>query len=400
MGLFKPAWRSRNEAKALAAAKKETDQAKLAEMAREAPVWRARSQAVGKLEDQAVLEWTARNDEEPRVRATAARKLQDKALAEELLRAIVLSDADWPLRDSILADLATDQPFLEEIARRDKNRMVRRTAVERLSSQDLLKEIFANDPEPVVQVAAIRRILDKEFVGHHLFPDEEPSPRIREAALETFRSDRSRLESVVAIDPAHRVRKRAAEMLGLNVPKKKGVWDRARTMASAAVYQMRIDDLHAAIRSGTAQVKPYSPQAASNYLAMSNPQPSAQAYVAAAREIALEAITYIAWEVNLGMKPDLELLAHSNAIMEAMDLRMGGLRGDAADIQGVITAMLIEIGRGGRGLTGPGFPTQVDRLVYLISDKDKLKEIVELPSHVYEYQKIKTAAEAVLADCD
>ena len=55
MSLFRPAWQTDNEKRALRAIKKETDQTKLLEIARNAPLDSAKVAALWKITDQAVI---------------------------------------------------------------------------------------------------------------------------------------------------------------------------------------------------------------------------------------------------------------------------------------------------------------------------------------------------------
>ena len=77
---FKPDWMSKNEGKALKAVEKETDQTKLAEIAKAALVFSVREAAVEKLTKQSLLAVIAKNEADGYVRKTALEKLTDAAL--------------------------------------------------------------------------------------------------------------------------------------------------------------------------------------------------------------------------------------------------------------------------------------------------------------------------------
>ena len=76
--LFKPAWMSSNYEKAVTAARNETDQYKLLEIAKKAPNDSVRAEAVHKLTDQYALAEFAKNDSHHGVRLAAVRRLTDQ----------------------------------------------------------------------------------------------------------------------------------------------------------------------------------------------------------------------------------------------------------------------------------------------------------------------------------
>ena len=74
MGIFGPAWKSRNWDRAVEAVEKLNDPTELAQAARLARCYGARSAAVRKLTDQAVLAEIAKTDKEGLVRKTVVWK--------------------------------------------------------------------------------------------------------------------------------------------------------------------------------------------------------------------------------------------------------------------------------------------------------------------------------------
>jgi hypothetical protein len=136
MGLFTPAWKSKNKKRALRAVEKITDQIKLARVAKEAWTWEVRKAAVKKLTGQSALADIAKNASNSHVRKAAVEKLTDQnALAD-----IVKNDVDWD---------------------------VRRAAVERLFASDKLKDVveyFSNiDISNVKNNASILIPIAKKF---------------------------------------------------------------------------------------------------------------------------------------------------------------------------------------------------------------------------------------------
>jgi hypothetical protein len=75
MSLWKPAWMSRFEGRAVRAVKKLTDQEEIARAAIEARVYLARYYAIEKLTNQSILAEVAKNDSDSDVRYTAAIQL-------------------------------------------------------------------------------------------------------------------------------------------------------------------------------------------------------------------------------------------------------------------------------------------------------------------------------------
>jgi hypothetical protein len=414
---------SANREKALKAVERATDQTKLAEIAKSAPDNQVRHKAIIKLNDQSALVYVAKNDKNFYNREVAAEKLLDKTLAQSVFVDIALNGGDKYQRTRMIEKWLDDQSALADIAKRDKNPVIRKVAVGKLTNdsiladiakndesgdvrceavdrlsfqkpsiQPLLLDIFNNDPRMDVRAAALDKIQDGEFVRKHVFSDQESSPRVREVALIRCRKDKGLVESILGFDPAYDVRKRAAKLLGLTVPLKKDSHSIAQDTVSMSAFNSMMDSVRDAARSGNASVAAYSPRNAQDYLSRSTPaQPDARTRVVAARKIATEAIDYIAYQVSLSMEPDLELLSHENAIKKEMETEK-----DFAGIQALVASYLIDIGMG--RVSGTRFPTQAPRLVYLLTDKDLLWQIASFDSRVYEYQNIKAAAEIMLVD--
>ena len=92
LDLFKPAWQSGNQKKALKAVKKLTDQVVLTRVAKEAENYYVRLLAIEKLSDQVVLADIARNKaENENIRFEAAKKLTNQTLALEIFITIAKS---------------------------------------------------------------------------------------------------------------------------------------------------------------------------------------------------------------------------------------------------------------------------------------------------------------------
>lgn len=102
MGLFKPAWMSDNQKKALKVVAKETDQVKLEEIAKNAVLVGVRIEAIKKLTDQSVLADFAKKDADKKVRCWAISKLHD----QNVLADIAQNDHDYIVREAAFSKLA------------------------------------------------------------------------------------------------------------------------------------------------------------------------------------------------------------------------------------------------------------------------------------------------------
>ena len=116
MGLFKPAWQSNNKEKALHAVEKETDQATLAEITKNAPLVGVRIAAIGKITGRSVLVDIAKNN-------------KDYTLREVLNRRIIT------LRTAEIENL-TNESVLADIAMNDNDEYARLTATKKTDRFD------------------------------------------------------------------------------------------------------------------------------------------------------------------------------------------------------------------------------------------------------------------------
>jgi len=421
MGLFKPAWQSKNESKALKAVEKETNEEKLIQIAKNASSYEVRKNAILKINDQNVLADIAKGDSLSDWQS-AAYKLIDYPIAQSVYLDIALNDNDAFKRkiivekyindESVLMSIAkndnhyivreaavsklTDEAILVDIAQNDEDGNVRYSAVTKLYDQSLLVDIFNNDDDPNVCVAALSKIEDYKFVRSHAFCDQEKSPKVRSAALGKCSMEKDLVKSIMGIDPAYSVRKKAAEILQLNISSKSNSFYVAQDIIDKAERNAEKTERNAisnAFWKGEISKEDLLKSYSSTYhnpFILRDP-PSKQMRIIAARKIAGEAIDYIARIVNLGMEPDVELLSHENAIITEI-----GIDNDFANIKELIVSYLKNIGFG--NIPGSSFPTQAYRLVYLLNDWQQLNDLVTLNSRIYEYQKIKEAAEIMLSD--
>lgn len=155
MGLFAPAWKSSNEAKAIKAVESLNDQSVLASAARESLHKSVRLSAINKLTDQSVLVEIAKKgdysasdvksfseSEYREERIAAIKKLTDQSILAEIARK---KRTDFRIGVAAVEQL-TDQPILVEIAKTNSlNDSIREAAIGQLTDQSILIEIAKNN---------------------------------------------------------------------------------------------------------------------------------------------------------------------------------------------------------------------------------------------------------------
>lgn len=150
MELFKPAWMSKTEKKALKAAEKVSDQIKLGIMAKKAPCSSVRVTAIEKLADLNTLVEVAENDADFNVRLKAFRKLPEQMRTQKMRMDIAINGNGNKEQKEIIAQL-TDQEFLTKLTAK---KAAAELANKRLSELALL-EVEQTDDQKVL--AAIAR---------------------------------------------------------------------------------------------------------------------------------------------------------------------------------------------------------------------------------------------------
>lgn len=164
MGLFSPAWKSRNEEKALACVRATGDQATLERIAREALTSRVRMNAAEKLTEPERINRLAAESPDHYVRSTLAGKVTDQALLQRLAG----QDEDFLVRSKSLKKIE-DELFLAAYALKINHDELAQIAARGIRSQALLAALAAGCDREVV----IRECLDK--LG------DQPSPEALEA---------------------------------------------------------------------------------------------------------------------------------------------------------------------------------------------------------------------------
>jgi hypothetical protein len=229
MELFTPAWKSKNEKKALPAVEKITDQQKLIKIAKEANSWIVRKAAVEKLTDQNALIDVAINDKDTDVRKAAITKLDDDhliALFEERISTIRRSNKHFieeilfvcyqterftkaslltrliKISEELIkapqyADYAygseeLDEPHFESYHAdqieppKMTMKSIRMSAVEKLIDESAFADIAKNDGNSHVRIVAIKTITDKRALIDIAKYDDDSD--IREAAIEKLKT--------------------------------------------------------------------------------------------------------------------------------------------------------------------------------------------------------------------
>jgi len=159
MGLFAPAWKSKNEEKALKAVEKETDQNKLTEISQNAPLDNVRKAADKKLNsvlintivDEVNYPWGLEKE-----RINAVEKLSDP----KMLISIVNKIENINVRKAAVKVLS-DQSTLENIAKNDRCSDIREIAVNKLTAQSVLIDIAKYNRDANVRLIALKKLADQ-----------------------------------------------------------------------------------------------------------------------------------------------------------------------------------------------------------------------------------------------
>jgi hypothetical protein len=183
MGLFQPAWQSKNIDKALRAVGKLTDQSVLADIAKSD--WHinreVRRLATSKLDDQSVLAYIMKNSSDFEICETAVRKLTNKSLLIEIAKnnyfEEIRKEAIRNINDeSVISDivLLSEGEINERINKRIPGGggvtsgsvlAVSKYAIEMfIKDENILAKIVLNSDDEWVRVAALRKITDQSVL--------------------------------------------------------------------------------------------------------------------------------------------------------------------------------------------------------------------------------------------
>ena len=154
------------------AARKLSDQARLAEVAIQASDKFVRKVAVLKLTDQTLLAKVAKQPTDGEIRAVLIDRLTEPALLADVAR----HAASDGLRLALVQKLA-DQAVLAAIAREDHDWSIRKAAVEKLTEQSAIGAVAKQDGDRDVRAAALRRLTDPPALAAVAGADNEKELR-------------------------------------------------------------------------------------------------------------------------------------------------------------------------------------------------------------------------------
>ena len=240
MGLFKPAWQSKNGEKARKMVEKISDQTKLLRIARYPTTnWEARKAAINKLTDQAVLAdfakhgdqyvrgyaiknltdqvalaYIAQNDEKYYNRCEAAEKLTDKALAQKTFADVVKYAPNTHACNRAVRNL-TDQTILAEVANCSSDYDILIDVAKKLTDHALAQKIFIdsamNAPQALQRCLAIYNLTDPVGIAD-VAKREEKEADVQKAILTMITSQDFPQETYADIakhSPQSHIRSRA-----------------------------------------------------------------------------------------------------------------------------------------------------------------------------------------------
>jgi len=219
MGLFKPAWMSKDNVKAEKAVAKINDQTTLARVARESQFWNVRLAAVRKLTDHKYLSAIVNEEHDERVRTAAADKLAGNAPLQNYAAGST-SGAPPQMnprsnrhdRKNAIRDI-TDQNTLAEIVLNGDFSM-RKEAVKKLTDQEMLVKVAQSMNAVDVRLIAIRKLDDQETLTRIAEKDKDHNVRVSAARRLSDRTLAQRVFTNIAKNSAdHKARLAAAKEL-------------------------------------------------------------------------------------------------------------------------------------------------------------------------------------------
>jgi hypothetical protein len=216
MGLFKPAWMSKNTAKAIKVVERITDQTTLIEISKTALTADVQKAANKKLQsilanlsvngaeyldcynavhndiltDEELLLWVAFNAKYENVLDGAIKKIN----SQDRILHIVNTANSKSLRCAAIRKL-TNQAVLAEIAKNDNDNGIRLIAIKKLTNQAILVDIAKTDKSSDVRRVAVRRLTDQTVLAYVSKNDEDY--HIRRMAAEKLK-DKNLAQSVYA----------------------------------------------------------------------------------------------------------------------------------------------------------------------------------------------------------
>lgn len=182
MGLFKPAWQSKNYTKATKAIESISDQVTLTEAANNALFTNVKKAAVEKITDQTLLADIAINNTDCDVRLEAVYKITQQAVIAE----VVIKSKCYLVRSAAVERL-NDENLLISVAKKDNHSLVRERAVRKLKDQAVLAYIAENDADKIVRHMAIDKLTDQSVLAsiakNHMIDDMTAFVKLTDKAV-------------------------------------------------------------------------------------------------------------------------------------------------------------------------------------------------------------------------
>ncbi|MDR0324481.1 MAG: hypothetical protein LBI19_00110 [Oscillospiraceae bacterium] len=245
MGLFKPAWQSKNIEKAIRAVKKITDQTMLAEIGKTAEYGVVRFAAIEMITDQVILADIAKKKHNSsHTRIMVAEKLTDKAIADTVFADIVINDnsrdntsqkkrfelvkkltdqlsianvaknaIDIAVREAAIHKL-TDQSTLTHITINEQNNGLRKEALLRITNHIMLVDIAKNSKDDYIRISATQKLVDQDL-AQTIYTDIAKNSRedyLRQSAIRKL-IDQSVIADIAKHEETEDVRYTAVDVL-------------------------------------------------------------------------------------------------------------------------------------------------------------------------------------------
>ena len=177
MGLFKPAWMSKNHRTALRAVEKETNQRKLAKIAKNVLSYDIGRVALKKITDQHILADIVLKAKKSIIHDDALKMITDQSILERILYYYTTIKKDSTCAARVISKIK-DSTLLESIIQDEKaNTLVRASAIETHPHPDqkIITEIVENKALNNLchRTAAIKRLDDQNFLRQLAFDKEK-----------------------------------------------------------------------------------------------------------------------------------------------------------------------------------------------------------------------------------
>jgi hypothetical protein len=155
--LFRPAWDSEDERKAIKAVNKLKNEVKLARVAKEAQNRLVREAAVKKITNQKLLADVAVNSKQLWTEPVGMAAVEQ--ITDQNLLAYVAKNDGWVHEEAIKK--ITDLNILADIAKNAESSSARNAAIKKLTDQKVLVDVAENDKDVYVRMLAAKNLTDQ-----------------------------------------------------------------------------------------------------------------------------------------------------------------------------------------------------------------------------------------------